>query len=78
MEAGDDLLTSGLRLQGMLGEMSKARLRLPQPVRLQNISELTQNAKEQTADQQNGMETLSVHVDFTADSSPVPELSTYV
>jgi hypothetical protein len=68
-------------LQGMLGEMVKARLRLPQPVRLQNITELTQNAKERTADilQQNGTETLSIHVDFSAhDSSPDPELSTYV
>ena len=44
------------------------------------ISELTQNAKEWTVDppQQNGTETLSFHVDFTADSSPDPELSAYV
>ena len=35
--------------------------------------------REQTVDtpQQNGTETLSIHVDFTADSSPDPELSTY-
>ena len=41
---------------------------------------LTQNARERTVDtpQQNGTETLSIHVDFTADSSPDPELSTYV
>ena len=64
----------------MLGEMVKARLHIPQPVRLQNISELTQNAREQTVDtpQQNGTETLSIHVDFIVDSSPDPELSTYV
>ena len=44
------------------------------------ISELTQNAREQTVGtpQRNGTETLSIHVDFTADSSPDPELSTYV
>ena len=48
----------------------KARLHIPQPVRLQNISELTQNAREQTVNtpQENGTETLSIHVDFTADS----------
>jgi hypothetical protein len=74
----DDVI---LEVQGMLGEMVKARLRIPQPVRLQNIAELTQNAKERTADilQQNGTETLSIHVDFSArDSSPDPEPSTYV
>ena len=32
----------------MLGEMVKVRLHIPQPVRLQNISELTENAREQT------------------------------
>ena len=64
----------------MLGEMSKARLRMPQPVRLQNITELTQHAQERTRDllQQRGTETLSIHVDFSGDSSPDPELSTYV
>ena len=48
----------------------KARLHIPQPVRLHNISELTQNARERTVDtpQQNGTETLSIHADFTADS----------
>ena len=61
----------------MLGEMVKVRLHIPQPVRLQNISELTQNAREQTVDipQQNGTETLSILMDFMADSSPDPELS---
>ena len=42
--------------------------------------ELTKSARERTVDtpQQNGTETLSIHVDFTADSSPDSELSTYV
>lgn len=64
----------------MLGEMTKARLRIPQPVHLQNIIELTQNAKERAQNhlQQHGTETLSIHVDFSGDSSPDPDLSTYV
>ena len=67
--------------QAMLGEMSKARLRIPQPVRLQNITELTRMAKERvqdSGDHQNVTETLSIHVDFSADSSPDPELGTLV
>ena len=52
----------------------------PTASQTQNISELTQNARERTVDtpQQNRTETLGIHVDFTADSSPDPELSTYV
>ena len=66
--------------QAMLGELSKARLRIPQPVKLQNIAELTLNAKERNRDllQHYGSETLSVHVDFSADSSPDREVATYV
>jgi hypothetical protein len=74
----DDVI---LEVQAMLGEMSKARLRIPQPVRLQNITELTRMAKERvqdSGDHQNVTETLSIHVDFSADSSPDPELGTLV
>ena len=75
-----DFLT--LYVQAMLGEMSKARLRVPQPVRLQNITELTRRARERiqatATDHQNGTETLSIHVDFSAESSPDPELGTLV
>ena len=71
-----------LYVQAMLGEMSKARLRVPQPVRLQNIKELTHRARERiqvtATDHQHGTETLSIHVDFSAESSPDRELGTLV
>lgn len=63
----------------MLNDITKARLRLPQPVQLQNISELTRAAKERNRDierRQELTETLSFHVDFSAESSPDPESST--
>ena len=63
----------------MLNELSKARLRLPQPVQPQDISELTRAAKEQNQNaEQLVTETLSIHMDFTASSTPDPEVSTFV
>ena len=54
----------------------------PHPTASQTLEHLRTDSECQGTDcghsQQNGTETLSIHVDFTADSSPDPELSTYV